>query len=221
MSDIRQARTVVVKRILEGAGEASTSERHLNSVVGQFASAFDSNPFDGLSPVGECAHLDGFTVTEGEDISQANVVPFAAVFRLSARMNKHNDLVTGNNESLWLAMYFGPSRARSRQVCLHSFVPMIRSASWKLGRLSPLDLGVERFNSGSNIVPVECSVCFSESLGLSRKRRIQGVHFSLPAALVTGALNQNRDGAATASSLLPHDSHVMILSTILPALFHP
>src|SRR5260370_15506697 len=130
-------------------------------------------------------------------------------------MNKHNDLVTGDNKSLRLAVYFGPSRARLRQVRLHSFVPMISSASRKLGRLSPLDLGVECFNGRSNIVPVECSVCFSESLRLSRKRRIHAVHFSLPLPLVTGALNQNRNGEAATSSLLPDDSHVAIVSTCL------
>src|ERR1700730_8570912 len=46
--------------------------------------------------------------------------------------------------------------------------------------------GVECFNGRSNIVPVKCSVCFSEGLRLSRKRRIHGVHFFLTASLVTG-----------------------------------
>src|SRR5258708_11557183 len=65
--------------------------------------AFDSNPFEGLSPVGECTHLNGFAVAEGKDIGQAGLVPFGAVFGPGSRMNKHNDLVAGDNGSLVLA----------------------------------------------------------------------------------------------------------------------
>src|SRR5436309_3849301 len=87
-------------------------------------------------------------------------------------------------------------RARLRQVCLDSFVPVVRSTSRKLGRLSPLDLRVKGFNSRRNIVPVECGVCFSESLHLNRKGWNQRVHVSLPPPVVTSALKKRCNGDA-------------------------
>src|SRR5689334_24134195 len=98
-------------------------------------------------------------------------------------MNKHDDLIAGDEESLRLAVNFGPGSARLRQVGLHALAPMISSASWKLGGFRPLNFGVECPNGGGNIVPVECSVRFSESLRLSGKRRIQSVHFPFPMPL--------------------------------------
>src|SRR5207249_4505653 len=103
-------------------------------------------------------------------------------------------------------------RARLRQVCLDSFVPVVSSTSRKLGRLSPLDLRVKGFNSRRTIVPVECGVCFSESLRLNRKGWNQRVHVSLPPPVVTSALKKGCNGDATTNRVLPDGSHVAIVS---------
>jgi hypothetical protein len=159
--------------------------------------AFDSSPFEGLPPVGECAHLGGLAVTEGEYVSEARVVPYGAVSKPHPRVNEHNNLVAGDNEPLRLAAPFGPVRARLRQVRLDSCMSVIRPAAWKLPRLDPLNLGIEGLHGCRNIVPVEGRVGFLQPLGLSRKRRCHRAYICLLPSLVAGAQNPRGKGQAT------------------------
>jgi hypothetical protein len=119
---------------------------------------FASGPCQGLSAVGESAHLNGLGVAESEYIGQSRLVPFDAAFKPCSGVNEHDDLIASDNELFRFATSFGPVCARLRQVFHDSFVAMIRSASWNLGRLSPFHLRIEGFNGGRNVVAVECGV---------------------------------------------------------------
>jgi hypothetical protein len=127
-------------------------------------------------------------------------------------MNKHNDFIASDNEPLRLATSFRPVRARLRKVRLDCFVPVVSSASWKLGRFGPLDLMVERLNRRSNIVPIESGVGLLKSFGLSRKGWCHDIHFSLLVPMITGVGEQYRNGEATTDSVLADASHFAIVS---------
>jgi hypothetical protein len=102
-------------------------------------------------------------------------------------MNKHDDFIASNNEPLGFAASFGPTSARLRQVRLDSCVPVISSASRKLGKLGPLDLKVERLNTRRTIIAIERGVRFTESLGFNCKDSSPCVHTSLSPPVVTAA----------------------------------
>lgn len=95
-------------------------------------------------------------------------MPFGAAFEPRSRVNEHDDLIASDNELFRFAS-FGPVCARLRQVFHDSFVAMIRSASRKLGRLSPFDLRIEGFNGGRNVVAVECGVRSPEGFDFDRQ----------------------------------------------------
>src|SRR2546430_9945024 len=73
---------------------------------------FDFSPTQCFFPVGECAHLDRFAVTDGIDARKAYFLPLIAVLKSNFCVNIYDDPVTSGDKPLRFAADFGPGRER-------------------------------------------------------------------------------------------------------------